>query len=680
MEFKQFNELLQKHAKVMMKDQEYLFEVNVDSDTIWNTYLDSFPEGTNEIFRERREYDCSCCRHFVRDLGRIVTIKNNKVVTIWDFETNDEKYQPVINALSSLVKAASVANVYIPTEKKVGTEKSREITNDGTSTWYHFYTPLPTSVKIFRRDQIGTVQGRMRDVRNVLQRSFEEINPESVETVLELIAQKSLYKGEEWESVLSQFQELQKQYLEITDTTNKENFCWETSVKVGAVVGKIKNHSIGVLLTDISEGMDLDAAVRRYEAIVAPSSYKRPQAIFTKKMVQQAHKKVQELGFEDSLGRRFAQIEDITVNNILFANRNAKKAMASNVFEELAEAAPQKPKNLSKVEEVGIDKFISDIMPNISEMELLLENSHAGNMVSLIAPTDKNSKSMLKWDNNFSWGYSGNVTDSMKERVKSAGGKVDGVLRFSIQWNDDKDNEDDLDAHCIEPNRNEIYFSNMRSNTGGNLDVDITQPSQQTKDGVAVENITWPDKAIMRQGEYKFFVHNYSQARGTKSGFTAEIEFNGQIHSFEYAQPLRQKENIAVATVMFNGDEFTIKETLKSTASSREIWGLASNSFHPVSVAMHSPNYWDDQQGIGNKHYFFMVNKCSNPDNVNGFFNEFLQEDLMEHKHVFEALGSKMRVADSENQLSGLGFSSTQRAHVFLKVKGSFERMLKVTF
>ncbi len=680
MEFKQFNELLQKHVKTMMKDQEYLFTVNVDYDTIWNTYLDSFPAGTNEIFRERREYDCSCCRHFIRDLGRVVSIRNNEITTIWDFDSQNDTFQPVIEALSALVKSAVVNNVYIPISKKVGTEKNREITNEGTATWYHFYTPLPASVKIFRRDQIGTVRGRMRDVRNVLKRSFESINPESVETVLELIAQKSLYKGEEWKGVLSQFQELQKQYLEITDSTTKENFCWETSVKVGAVVGKIRNHSIGVLLTDISEGMDLDNAVRRYEAIVAPSNYKRPRAIFTKKMVQQAQKKVQELGFEESLGRRFAQIDDITVNNILFANRNAKKAMANDVFEELAASVPQRPKNLSKVEEIDIDKFITDVLPKATELELLLENSHAGNMVSLVAPTNKDSKSMLKWDNNFSWGYAGNVTDSMKERVKSAGGKVDGILRFSIQWNDNKDNEDDLDAHCREPNGNVIYFSNMRSSTGGNLDVDITRPSQQTTDGVAVENITWPNKNTMLKGEYKFLVHNYRQARGTKSGFTAEIEFNGQIHTFEYAEPLRAGEKIPVATVSFDGDEFKIKETLKSTLSSKEIWGLPSNNFVPVTVAMHSPNYWDDQTGIGNKHYFFILQNCKNPDNPRGFFNEFLQEELMEHKHVFEALAGRCSVPDSENQLSGLGFSETRRAHVFLKVKGSFERLLKITF
>ena len=69
--------------------------------------------------------------------------------------------------------------------------------------------------------------------------------------------------------------------------------------------------------------MDLDVAVRKYEAIVAPTNYKRPKAIYSKKMVEEAQKEIEKLGYMDSLGRRFAKIDDITVNNILFSNKDS---------------------------------------------------------------------------------------------------------------------------------------------------------------------------------------------------------------------------------------------------------------------------------------------------------------------------------------------------------------------
>jgi len=75
-----------------------------------------------------------------------------------------------------------------------------------------------------------------------------------------------------------------------------------------------------------------------------------------------------------------------------------------------------------------------------------------------------------------------------------------------------------------------------------------------------------------------------------------------------------------------------------------------------------------------------MLDKCINDTNPNGFFNEFLKEELMVHKKVFEALGSEMKVADSNNQLSGVGFSSTQRNEIICKVEGSFTRTIKIIF
>lgn len=681
MEFKKVKDLLAENInRILMTDQCQLFEVDIDKDYLWNLYLDSFPEGTNPIYRERRYYDCTACRHFIRNIGGTVYIDEIfEPHSIFEFDTQSEVFQPVMDALSAYVKSRPITDIYLNDSQKVGIEHSRELLDDGTvHTWDHFFVKLPPYAYNTNRSSIPTEKAKIRDRKNVFKRSLDEISMDAIDIVLELISSNTLYKGEEWKTPIKRLKETKKWYCAIPDD-KKDLFAWNISTSIDDVIGRIRNHSIGVLLVDISEGMmDLDSAVRRYEKIVAPTNYKRPKAIFTKKMLADAKQTLSELGYIDSLNRRFATLDDITVNNILFSNRDAAKRIGGDIFDEMMNEVTIDPKRFSRVEEVSIDKFINDILPTAKGVEVLLENRHAKNMVSLIAPMNKDAKNMFKWDNSFSWAYSGNITDSdIRENVKNAGGNVEGVLRFSIQWNDGNEwSRNDVDAHCVEPNGFEIYYFRKQSpRTGGWLDVDIQYPIQNKP---AVENIAWPSKNRMTPGDYVFGVHQFAN-RGGKDGFRAEIEFDGQIYQFNYAKELRQGEMIKVATVTLdeNGN-FSIKEHLPSATSSREVWGLKTNTFVPVSVVMYSPNHWEGQLGIGHRHYFFMLNGCVNPEQPNGFYNEFLKHELEPHKRVLEALGSKLAVTDADDQLSGLGFSATRRNDIIVKVKGATERVMKI--
>lgn len=679
MSVKDLNLHFEEMITLMTRNAKYLFETAADPDVLWNLYLDSFPAGTNEIYRKRREYDCSCCRHFIKHFGHIVSIEGGKITSIWDrAECLPDPFHTVAKAMSEYIHSLPVKDVYYTTSQNIGTPFNYE---EGTGIrWEHLHVTIPSAYVCRRNVSEGEFKRELSVQHAVFKRSLDEITPDAVDTVLELIDQNTLYRGEEWRGSLTHFRYLQDGYSRMSEP-EKDLYAWKVGTRISPTVAMIRNHSIGTLLVDLSEGADLEGALRKYEFVVAPTNYKRPKAVFTAKMVEAAQKKITELGHLDSLPRRHARLDDISVNNILFSNRDAQSRMkdADDVFAAMKSSAAKKPKDFSRVEEISAEDFVEKVLPTAKEVEAYIESRHASNMVSLIAPGNADAPSMFKWNNGFGWAYAGNIADSnIKQNVAKAGGNVDGVLRFSIQWNDNGElDRNDLDAHCDAPDGH-IYYANRHTWGGGALDVDIIHPAE---DVPAVENITWADITRMTPGRYTFYVHCFSN-RGGRSGFRAEIAFAGETYSFDHTQPLRCDEEVLVADVVLDQNKnFSIEFCEQPVSSaSVDVWNLKTNSFVPVSTIMYSPNYWDEQEGNGNRHYFFMLKDCINPEEPNGFYNEFLKNELLEHKRVFEALGSRMRVAHSDDQLSGVGFSSTKRGELIVRVTGATRRVLKIKF
>ena len=674
-DFKPFSKQIKENFDKMSKSE--LYEVDLEKDELWELYLKSFPEGTNLIYKERTTHDCNCCKNFIRDVGSVVSIENGKLVSIWDNVNLGNEYDIVSQALSDLVKSKLIVNKFTHFQSTSGAEVSRQLLPDSSvKNWNHFYCSIPSS---FVKKEPGDYLNEARTGVQVCERGLKELTMDSVDTVIELISQNSIYRGEEHIDKVKSFKTLKIQYQNLKSDLDRNIFVWKNYNQKGA---RLRNEVIGTLLIDLSEDKDLDIAVKSFETKVAPTNYKRPTALVTKGMIEQAMKTINELGIEDSLKRRFAIPEDLSVNNVLFVDRKVASVMKDNLMDSLMKEVKETSKDYSKIDEISIEEFQSKVLPNINSMEVLFEGKHTSNLMSIIAPVESESKNILKWNNNFSWSYNGNITDSIKERVKNAGGNIEAVMRTSLSWF----NYDDLDLHVYEPNGNHIEFINKgrRHPSSGMLDVDMNmgggRPGHGSRD--AVENVTWIERSKMPKGWYKVVVRNYAKVETKDVGFVIQTEVNGKIENYSYKKAVGDKQYISVVDLYWNGEtvsEVKIHKDIETSSISKEIWNINTEKFHKVNLLTISPNHWDDQK-IGNKHWFFILEGCLNQDDTRGLYNEFLNADLDKHRKVFEVIGNKMKVEYSDKQLSGLGFSSTKRDELVVKVSGNFNRMLRIKF
>lgn len=624
-----------------------LFVVDSDRDMIWEQYLAGFPAGTNPVFRVKTEHDCACCRHFIRSVGGIVTINNGVIGTVWDVHGLNHAYQAVADSMAEYIRSCKVIDIFVTKFGSAGQAKSVELGSDGAAiTWEHFSAELP---KAFVCSDPDTRKGSARAAYQVLSRGVEELKPEAITTVIELIDSNALYRGAEFKESLLAFQSLQTKLLGGSDL-----MVWEY---LDAPAARLRNTVIGTLLQDLSEGQDVERAVRSYEQKVAPTNYKRPTAIITSRMVEDAMKTINELDLEPALERRHARLADVSVNSVLWVDNSVKGKLRGGIAGKLMEEVKPAAFDPQKARPIGIEEFLA--IQHKQGINLYFDNALVPNLVSMTAPVHPESKSLFKWGNDFAWSYNGDVADSIKERVKRAGGKVEGVaLRTSLAWF----NYDDLDLHCQCP-QGHINFSNK----AGILDVDMNAGSGGSRE--PVENMRWPRPA---DGLYRFAVHNYNRREPIDVGFVIEVESAMGIHTFRHEKSVANNDHVAVCDIVVRGGqavEVVPSSSVTVGAASQNQWGLKTLDMVKVNAIVQSPNYWDGN-AVGNKHWFFVIEGCKNPVPCRGIYNEFLHSRLENHRKVFEILGAKTKCPVSDEQLSGVGFSSTRHDKVVVTSNG----------
>lgn len=696
-----------------------LFRADITGDEIYDLYLQSFPDGADPVFRDPNstEHSCNNCKNFMRRYGNIVSVGTGGMLdTMFGLKDIEAPYREVASVLNATIASKPIASVFFEdytmlSEKlnyercnkrqdifrlgiaenhkrytKEEAEKFGVVSPDEIRKFAHMRVDLPKTFVIMTGKSLESVVGGYREKYDLFKRAMEEISSDTLSLVEDLINQGSLLDGT---AHLHVIKDALRYKIEHDAATRKDTWLWKASYALDERVAKFKNSLIGVLCTELSQGEEINKACDSWNKRVDPINYHKAKAPITKRQIEEAQRFVEESGYTESFERRLATIDDINVNEIKHIAVGSASIPVATVFDKVKPTAATRHKRaqFDDVEEVAVEKFMSDILPKCTNVEALLLNSHEGNMVTMTTAKGNSSKPIFKWPNNYSWTFNGNLAgkSQIKDAVASRGGKIGGVLRFSIMWGEgDASDNSDLDAHAQEPHGEHIFYGsgyrrdsgNRRTRMSGQLDVDITQPNSLGNKNI-VENIVWAERSKMGDGTYTLWVNQYA-SRGSK-GFRAEIEFEGETYEYKYSKAV--SGNVKVADVTLSNGRFNIKHLLPESQSNRHLWGLETNEFHRVSLVCLSPNHWEGST-VGNRHYFFMLDGCRTDADVRGFHNENLLPDLLKHRKVMEVLGAMcaIKVHPTDKQLSGLGFNSTVRDEVVLRLGGSFKRIIRVKF
>lgn len=676
----------------------------VEASDLWETYLNQFEK---EIFRDPSSsaHNCNICHSFIRRYGNIVAISpSGGLMTIFQVEV-EEEYKKSFSKLTEIILDSKIKDVFFETFEELNSlnyEKCKKdnsvfqlgikqnfkkyteeevaiygkVNSDEIYTFNHLSLTLPRQFVDFSGKSIESITASYREKKQVFKRAMEEISLDTLNLVKDLITQGSLLNGDSYLELLVHIIELKKLY-NVCNVDYRENWYWERTYSMSEGLAKFRNTLLGTLCVELTEGKELNKACLDWNKRADPANYMKATAPITQRQIEEAKKFVEDNGYADSFDRRLATIDDIKASEILHLNSGDGSIKKISVFDNVKATSQHKRAEFDKVEEISIDKFMKDVLPTTTGLEVYVENRFEGNFCTLTKSVNDSSKNIFKYSNNYSKTFNGNLAgkSEIKNAVKERGGNTDAPVRISLSF---PNTTDDYDLHA--KGTSNIYYGNKRRRMSdtGMLDLDAQGGDGHFPPEKRVENITYTD--ISKMGTTQIMVNNYS-GRGLHTPFDVEIEINGEVTLLQLKKPISKNDvNVALLVVKDNVIEIKVDssmEIISSQTIEKEIWGVKTNNFHKVNLVCLSPNYWGENQ-VGNKHYMFILEGCKVDIPVRGFHNEDLNQDLLNHRKVMEVLGTTAMIEPTDKQLSGLGFNATVRDEFIVKIKGSHQRLLKI--
>lgn len=390
-EFQDLSRAVNQRVATLLTNGVKIFRTMADPELLWDGYLASLPE------EERQHHNCSCCRHFIKRYGGLVTIDDNGNTEslLWCLPENDkavpEKYNPVLTYLNNVVAYSKVTGVLESDYGVLGFPV--------TGVWSHFSLTLPKAY--LNTDKLKTAgqktAERVEDFKNI-RLALSQLTEHYLTQALTLLGTETLYRSEKVIGPVQFLQKLKKlESNPVRSKVQRHNLLWKEIASAPAGFLHPRASMAWTLLEDLMAGLPYDSVASRFKAKMNPDVYQRPQAAPTEGNVKRGEEIVAKLGVAKSLERRFARLDEL--KTIWEPKKAETPAATGGVFGGVkTKGAKAEPKSMNvPTTNITFDKLRRLHLPNAEKVEVYVFSGNQPFM-AFVTAEHADAPPILQWD------------------------------------------------------------------------------------------------------------------------------------------------------------------------------------------------------------------------------------------------------------------------------------------
>ncbi len=384
---------------------------------------ETFVQGLDE--RLRASQNCGICRGFVSRYGGAVVVgeRGRLISALWDETVVPAPFDTGVAALRRRVERSSVIGALVSGEPDWGRAAG--------GGFEHLHAPSPA---VFSHP-LQTAAQRSAEIaedRAALGRAVDRYHRQAAADAVRLLGSGSLTRPEKVLGPAEWFLSVHDRLAGVAGPGPRDAELWAAASSAPAGFCHVSSSMLGVLLADLSAGVDFQTVSRRFAALLNPAQYQRPSAAPSAGNVAEAERIVARLQAAGSLARRYARLDDL---QLLWSPTAPEQR--PGVFGGVLTRADRRPRGVVPPPvPITWEKFERTVLPTALAMRYQVP---AGNQPygALLTAVDPRAEPILQWDNPVSWYVYVNGSAPGAWGL-SAGGqcRVTGICLQPTMWSD----------------------------------------------------------------------------------------------------------------------------------------------------------------------------------------------------------------------------------------------------